>query len=251
MKLATQLVFLASVLLISSQAHGEKGATSRAAVVEGFTKVLRDWDKDGDGKLSFAEIEAMIDAAFPLKYFASEADARRLRGRALVDYRNQDLSKDGFLTLNELLREPITHFDCMDVDHDDVVQRDEIEAGIQRCDSGTGETGALHDVGIVNPALAEKQVPFGPPKPLNDGDWLLSSDFQGPEFNNFRHGAVHLVLYVSPQGRVSHCTTQASSANAQIDSFICNLIIERARFRPAGDPSKQPVEGTHSRQFAW
>lgn len=86
MKLA-QIIFLAFALLTASQAHAN--ANSRAAMVAGYTKVLQAWDKDGDGKLSTAEIEAMTDAAFPLKYFASEGDAKVLRERALADYRAQ------------------------------------------------------------------------------------------------------------------------------------------------------------------
>jgi Ca2+-binding EF-hand superfamily protein len=250
MKLAL-LPILASVLLTASQAHAERDARSREAMATGFAKMLHNWDKDGDGKISANELVIMIGDAFPSKYYASEADAQSVREGALADYKDQDLDKDGFLTLSELLKEPMATFDCIDVNHDGVLQQDEIDSGVSRCGSDAPEARPLHDIGISNSVLGQPEIPFGPAKALNEGDWLHASDFRGPEFRNHPHGAVHLVLHISAQGRVTRCTTQASSGDVHVDDYICNLIIDRARFRPAGDPRKHAVEGTHSRQFAW
>ncbi|WP_162225084.1 TonB family protein [Erythrobacter sp. SG61-1L] len=98
---------------------------------------------------------------------------------------------------------------------------------------------------------AAERVPFAPSKPLNSGKWFLARDLIDPVFKGRLHGLVGYVFHVSPEGKVTHCTVLQSSGDDRIDAKICDLVVQRAKFRPAGNPEGQPVQGTYSTRLYW
>ncbi|MBD3733298.1 MAG: hypothetical protein IE934_11345 [Sphingopyxis sp.] len=99
---------------------------TRARVVSEFQLVIKSHDRDADGKLNSSEIQSMIDQS------GLQPD---LRERALQEYLRQDLDKDGYLDIAELIKEPLATFDCIDANRDDHIGRPEIEASALRCGS--------------------------------------------------------------------------------------------------------------------
>ena len=54
-------------------------------------------------------------------------------------------------------------------------------------------------------------------------------------------GRIFLRLRVQPDGRVSQCDVMRSFGNAAADQWTCNLVTQRASFRPATDPAGRPI----------
>jgi len=113
---------------------------TREHVVAGMSLVLKTWDKDGDRKLSRAEVQGMVDAS--LRRVAKDAsggkmpaDLEKLRHEFLGSYASQDTNHDGYLALDELLTGPLATFDCMDANHDGKTSQEEVFSGMKRCAS--------------------------------------------------------------------------------------------------------------------
>jgi Ca2+-binding EF-hand superfamily protein len=115
-------------------------ANTREHMVAGMTAVLKAWDKDGDGRLSRAEVQAMVDEFFRRVAQDSSGgkmtpDLDKQRQEFLAFYASQDTNDDGYLTLDELLKGPLASFDCMDQNHDGKVSKEEVFSGMERCPS--------------------------------------------------------------------------------------------------------------------
>ena len=99
-----------------------------------YQLVLTGHDTDGDGKWSRSEVEAMMDLS--LSADPQQAPNRReMRDRLIEDFAAQDLDRDGYLDLAELLKQPLATFTCMDADSDGSLSELEIQGGIGRCDT--------------------------------------------------------------------------------------------------------------------
>jgi Ca2+-binding EF-hand superfamily protein len=108
--------------------------SDREHLISSASVELRYWDKDGDGKLSRAEVAAMVDYAIrrAAKDFLGgkiTPDLENRRQELLRSYASQDTNHDGYLTLDELLKEPLASFDCMDANHDGKLSKDELSSG--------------------------------------------------------------------------------------------------------------------------
>lgn len=55
------------------------------------------------------------------------------RREIAANYMSQDTNKDGYLSLNELVKEPLANFDCIDADHDGKISKSEESSLIDRC----------------------------------------------------------------------------------------------------------------------
>ena len=66
----------------------------------------------------------------------NKSQLEEARSWFIEDYAAQDLNHDGFLSLDELLREPLANFGCMDRNRDGELTQGEIDAGLTRCGSG-------------------------------------------------------------------------------------------------------------------
>ena len=112
---------------------------TREYLISAYATVLKYWDKDGDGRLSRTEDAAMVDESFGrLAQEGSDdrtkADLEKHRQEILAFDVSQDINGDAYLTLDELLRTPLAHFECADKDHDGKLSDDEIK-GMSQCPS--------------------------------------------------------------------------------------------------------------------
>ena len=114
---------------------------TREHVVAGMTAFLKFGDKDGDGKLSRAEVAAMVDETYrrvAAKYVSDgkmTASLEKQRQEDLGFYTSQDTNRDGYLSLDELLKGPLATFDCLDANHDGKLSREEVFSGMEQCPS--------------------------------------------------------------------------------------------------------------------
>lgn len=107
----------------------------RADLVSIYRQVLKANDQDHDGGLSPVEWRAMVDLSFPEQPRPGEATDNYSEVRAqMLDYhRRWDTDGDGLVSLDELVREPLASFDCMDSDGNQRLSEREIWPGMERC----------------------------------------------------------------------------------------------------------------------
>lgn len=55
------------------------------------------------------------------------------RREMLGFYASQDTNADGYLTLGELLKQPLANFDCADADQDGSLSKAEVRRSFDRC----------------------------------------------------------------------------------------------------------------------
>jgi hypothetical protein len=107
---------------------------TRPGLISGFELVLKGNDQNGDGKLSRAEVEGMVDSGL-VPYQKPPRNYAEIRDQLLRAYAAQDLDHDGYLTLAELLKQPLATFSCMDTNGNGSLSQQEIEGGMENCDS--------------------------------------------------------------------------------------------------------------------
>ncbi len=107
----------------------------RTDIVSHYRHALEAADRDHDGRLSHIEWAAIVDMSFPEGPRPGEATDNYAEVRAqMADFhRRWDTDGDGWVTLDELVREPLTSFDCMDSDGNQRLTEDEIWSGMERC----------------------------------------------------------------------------------------------------------------------
>lgn len=114
--------------------------STRENLISGYGKILKSWDKDEDEKLSQAEVANMVDMSFPKMDTHQSGnsiadDIGRIRQELIGYYANEDHNKDGYLTIDELLKGPLSTFDCMDKNRDGRVSPDEASDAFDKCPS--------------------------------------------------------------------------------------------------------------------
>ncbi len=107
----------------------------RTDLVSHYRQALEAADRDHDGRLSRIEWAAMVDMSFPEQPRPGEATDNYAEVRAQIAdfHRRWDSDGDGWLTLDELVREPLASFDCMDTDGNQRLTDEEIQASMGRC----------------------------------------------------------------------------------------------------------------------
>ena len=131
----TSTLLLACVLLASCGIAEPPNGKTRDGLTTTYALMLAGEDKDGDGKLSPREVEAMLDASLADNP-QQAADRGDMRRQLIEDFAAQDLDRDGFLDLAELLKEPLANFTCMDANRDEQISDSEIQRGMARCGTG-------------------------------------------------------------------------------------------------------------------
>jgi Ca2+-binding EF-hand superfamily protein len=132
------LLALLMLALTACHSHRSRRLDTREKIISTFSEVLKAWDRNGDGQLSRSEVEAMVNKSFrrmaqsiPAGEVHPELEAQR---QQIADhYIAQDTNKDGYLSLSELVKEPLANFDCMDADHDGKLSKSEERSVIDRC----------------------------------------------------------------------------------------------------------------------
>lgn len=132
------LVALALSALTACHSNKSRQMDTREKLISGFRAQLKSWDKDRNGRLSQSEVETMVNESFrrmARSIPAGEAhpELEPQRQQAIDRYMAQDANKDGDLSLDELLREPLANFDCMDADDDGKLSQSELHRSIGRC----------------------------------------------------------------------------------------------------------------------
>jgi hypothetical protein len=96
---------------------------------------MKSWDKDGDHRLSYLEIDRMIETVLigpdPLEAVRSAQFKKTIHDF----YVSQDTNHDGFVDMDELLSGALATFDCMDTDKNGRASEDEIGIGMEHCRS--------------------------------------------------------------------------------------------------------------------
>jgi TonB family protein len=79
------------------------------------------------------------------------------------------------------------------------------------------------------------------------------SDRDYPEASQRRQaeGVTHFSLEIDARGAPSRCIIDYSSGDADLDRATCDIVMSRARFRPARDGSGRPVPDRVSRRVRW
>lgn len=135
MKTAFPLLLAGSFLLGGCSTVESGNDATRNSLASGYASVVAAHDADGDERLSSAEIAAMVELGLP-KDIPAPANVTELRDWLIGFYAAQDLDKDGYLTLAELLKGPLATFECMDVNRDQRLSKREQEGAMGRCESG-------------------------------------------------------------------------------------------------------------------
>jgi len=123
----------------AARPHAVPDTSTRDGLIASYTAMFTHIDTDGDGKVSRAEWETMVDASPMLQSPGlSEANRANLRAALMAGFERNDSDKDGFLTLDELMAKPLVRFACLDTNHDARVSQAEMEANMDRCSAPSG-----------------------------------------------------------------------------------------------------------------
>jgi len=134
------LFFLAAAA--HAKPHPAPNTSTRSGLIASYNAMFKRIDADGDGKVSRAEWEVMVDASPMLQSQSlSETQRNGLRAALMAGFEQNDSDRDGLLTLDELMAKPLVRFACLDANHDARVTQAEAEAGVDLCSALAGLSG--------------------------------------------------------------------------------------------------------------
>lgn len=85
----------------------------------------------------------------------------------------------------------------------------------------------------------------------NPGEWATSNDYPIQALREGREGITGFRIMVGPDGRPAGCDITSSSGSPDLDSVTCELLVERALFKPALDIKGKPTTGSYSSRVRW
>ena len=132
-------MLLGAFLLIGAlPATSLQDAPARSEILSDTRQFLTGIDADGDGSLSLAEWTGRVGKPDPARPRSDSetSNPSELRTYLIEEHRRTDRDRDGQVTLDELIREPLASFDCMDGDRDLRLSEREIRSGRKICPSG-------------------------------------------------------------------------------------------------------------------
>lgn len=91
----------------------------------------------------------------------------------------------------------------------------------------------------------------GQPQPIATEQWVTAADNLPDASRLDLEGRVSVDLSVSTTGDVTDCQVVKSSGHSLLDKHTCQLLFERAQFKPATDGNGRPVTGTFSHSIEW
>lgn len=83
------------------------------------------------------------------------------------------------------------------------------------------------------------------------GNWALDNDYPVEARRAGHEGVVVFRLTVDAAGAVSRCEVTTSSGSPVLDATTCQLMRERARFKPARDERGRAIAATYSNRVTW
>lgn len=112
---------------------------------------------------------------------------------------------------------------------------------------------ALSAMTCTNAALAKTPsvdpvfpVPIGSP-----GEWITSNDYPATALRFEMTGITAFRLTVDAAGIPNRCEIVSSSGFDVLDRATCDRVMVKARFSPARDRKRQPVEGVYLGRIRW
>lgn len=91
-----------------------------------------------------------------------------------------------------------------------------------------------------------------PATPLNNpASWVTFQDYPTEALRAGQQGMTRFTLRIAGDGSVTECKVTQSSGSGVLDAKACDLLVQRARFRAATDPSGKPIEGSWSSSIRW
>ncbi|MEM8694827.1 MAG: TIR domain-containing protein [Pseudomonadota bacterium] len=97
-----------------------------------------------------------------------------------------------------------------------------------------------------------RQSQTTPPQPIgNPGGWVRASDYPANILRNGEEGTSRYQVRVGANGIPTACFTIGSSGHFQLDARACNMVMSRARFRPARDGAGNAVAGLYTGSHRW
>jgi TonB family protein len=73
---------------------------------------------------------------------------------------------------------------------------------------------------------------------------FTANDYPVDAFESGQGGTAQFLLMIGEGGRVMDCTAVRSSGVASLDAMGCQVLRERARFKPATDTNGRPAKDT-------
>ena len=123
----------------AAKPHSAPDTQTRAGLVASYTAMFKRIDTNGDDKISRAEWETMVDASPILQSLGlTQTQRDSLRASLMSGFDQNDSDKDGFLTLDEMMAQPLFRFACLDADHDARITQTEMAANMDRCSAPAG-----------------------------------------------------------------------------------------------------------------
>ena len=101
--------------------------------------------------------------------------------------------------------------------------------------------------------IAQKIAPARAAQPLGGqlAGVFVPSDYPAAARRNGERGDVTVRLEVGSDGRANGCRILAADASATLKAATCAILIQRARFVPAADPSGAATAGFFVQHVAW
>jgi TonB family protein len=85
----------------------------------------------------------------------------------------------------------------------------------------------------------------------NPGEWVTGRDYPARALRENWQGTVGFSLIINRTGRVDKCVVTLSSGYELLDITACDLITQRAVFKPATDRRNRPIFGSFSSRVRW
>lgn len=96
------------------------------------------------------------------------------------------------------------------------------------------------------PTRAERGAPAN-----NPGAWVTNDDYPPLAMREEREGTTGFRLTYGTDGLPRKCDIVSSSGHADLDAVTCDLVMERARFRPGKTETGHVTGGTYSNRVRW
>lgn len=82
-------------------------------------------------------------------------------------------------------------------------------------------------------------------------NYVSYTDYPKESISRGEQGTVRFTLTVSADGRATACHVNESSGSATLDNKTCQIMIQRARFKPATDSAGNPTQDFVSSAVRW
>ena len=104
-------------------------------------------------------------------------------------------------------------------------------------------------IGGVSPS--PQSIDLMPPPIQLAQSFISTTDYPAEARRRGEQGRAEFEVDISPEGRVVGCRITRSSGSESLDRATCDIMRERARFRPARDSAGNPVPDVFRSGINW